>query len=219
VPGARTYGDPCGVARSLDVIGERWALLVVRELMLGPKRFADLHRGMPTVSPNVLSQRLQALAVDGVVRHRRLGPPAHVQIYELTDWGRELEPVLLHLGRWGAAAPALPSGRLSLDSLMLSIKAAFDPARPGPPHATYEIRVDNDTFAITIADSAIEIRRATVGEADATLTTDADTLRALHAGRRTVSEARRAGDLRLDGNAPAVEQLTELILAAVTILT
>src|SRR4051812_18209103 len=96
---ARTYDDPCGIARALDVVGERWALLVVRELLLGPKRFADLVRGLDGVSQNVLSQRLRDLEGDGVIARRRLGPPVSASVYELTPWGRELGPVLGSLGR------------------------------------------------------------------------------------------------------------------------
>src|SRR6188472_3223888 len=103
----RTYGDRCGVARALDMVGERWALLVVRELMLGPKRFTDLRAGLPHASPNVLSQRLRELEDAGVLRRRRLPPPAASQVYELTEWGLELEPVPQSLGRW--AARALPA--------------------------------------------------------------------------------------------------------------
>src|ERR1700685_3017592 len=98
----RSYGDSCGIARALDLVGERWALLVVRELLLGPKRFTDLRAGLPKVSADVLSQRLRELERIGAVQRRKLPPPAGVQVYELTDWGRELEPVLLALGRWGS---------------------------------------------------------------------------------------------------------------------
>src|SRR3984885_7559744 len=87
---SRSYGDQCGGARSLDVIGERWALLIVRELLRGPKRFNDLLAGLPGASPNVISQRLRELTSSGVVSQRDLGPPARVGVYELTDWGREL---------------------------------------------------------------------------------------------------------------------------------
>ena len=104
----RTYGDGCAIARALDVVGERWALLVVRELLLGPKRFTDLRRGLPNASPNVLSERLRELEHAGVVRRRKLAPPAGSRVYELTDWGLELEPLVLSLGRWGARSPAPP---------------------------------------------------------------------------------------------------------------
>src|SRR4051812_7963315 len=105
----RTYGDRCGVARALDVVGERWALLVVRELLLGPKRFTDLRAGLPHVSPDVLAQRLRQLEQADVVRRGTLPPPAGSRIYELTERGRRLEPVVLELGRWGSLGP-LPEG-------------------------------------------------------------------------------------------------------------
>src|SRR5215475_467381 len=98
----RTYGDACRFARALDVVGERWALLVVRELLFGPKRFGTLRSGLPGVSPNVLSQRLRELEDAGIVRHDRLPPPANVAVYALTDRGRALEPILVELGRWGS---------------------------------------------------------------------------------------------------------------------
>src|SRR5882757_1950655 len=105
--GRRSYQDPCGIARALDLVGERWALLVVRELLLGPKRFTDLRAGLPNVSPNVLSQRLHELEQAGVLLRHRLGPPVSSWVYDLTEWGHDLEPVLLHLGRWGRRSPLL----------------------------------------------------------------------------------------------------------------
>ncbi len=106
----RTYGDRCGVARALDVIGERWALLVVRELVLGPKRFSDLRAGLRGVAPDVLSQRLRELEGAGVLRRATLPPPSGARVYELTEWGQELEPLVLGLGRWGSRAP-FPAAR------------------------------------------------------------------------------------------------------------
>src|SRR5215218_2135628 len=98
----RTYGDGCGVARALDRVGERWALLIVRELLLGPKRFTDLKGGLPNASPNVLSQRLRELEESGVLHWRKLPPPSGATVYELTPWGRELESVVVALARWGS---------------------------------------------------------------------------------------------------------------------
>jgi DNA-binding HxlR family transcriptional regulator len=97
---SRSYEDACGIARALDRIGERWALLIVRELLLGPKRFTDLREGLPSASPNVLSQRLDDLLAAGVLRRYQLAPPGRAWVYELTPWGRELEDVLLSLARW-----------------------------------------------------------------------------------------------------------------------
>src|SRR6185436_13978351 len=107
--GLRRYGDPCGIARALDIVGERWALLIVRELLFGPKRFTDLRAGLAGASPNVLSQRLRELEARGVVRRHTTGGAS----YELTDWGRELHPILLQLGRWGARSQPRPPGPLS----------------------------------------------------------------------------------------------------------
>ena len=121
---ARRYGDPCGIARALDVVGDRWALLVVRELIFGPKRFSQLRDGLHGVSPNVLSQRLRDLEDGGIVRRDTLDPPAGVAVYELTPRGLALEPILLELGRWGSGSrcrrrraerqrgPARPQDRL-----------------------------------------------------------------------------------------------------------
>src|SRR5919106_6337398 len=137
MPTRRTYGDRCGIARALDQVGERWALLVVRELLLGPKRFTDLRAGLPHVSPDVLAQRLRELERDGVVRRRKLAPPAASRVYELTDRGRELEPVLLALGEWGSAAPVPPgSPRLGVDSTIIALRTLFDARAAGDLAAT-----------------------------------------------------------------------------------
>ena len=139
--GKRTYGDPCGIARALDVIGERWALLVVRELLLGPKRFTDLRAGMPNLSPDVLSQRLRELEQAGVVRRGSLPPPAGSRIYELTDWGRELEPIVLGLGLWASRRAPFPPGDapIGADSMMLALKTLYDRALRRRP-ARQELR-------------------------------------------------------------------------------
>ena len=140
----RTYDDPCGVARGLNLVGERWALLIVREMLHGPKRFTDLHRSLPTASQNVLSQRLRELELTGVVRRRRLGPPASTWVYELTEWGADLEPVLFQLSKWGSRAPMTSSAELSVDALLLALKTTFDPHAAGTLRASYEVRLGED---------------------------------------------------------------------------
>jgi DNA-binding HxlR family transcriptional regulator len=211
---SRSYGDPCGVARGLDVIGERWALLVVRDLLLGPKRFNDLLGGLSGVSPNVLTQRLRELADCGVVRRRDLGPPARAVLYELTDWGRDLEPLLLHLGRWGSRAPSPPDGELGIDSLLLSLKAGFDQTRAGDVRGTYQLDIDGDTYVLRVADGTFEIERGATGQPSATLTTGLDTFRAVAGGRITIPAARRSGRLRITGDKPSIRHLTDLLLVA-----
>jgi DNA-binding HxlR family transcriptional regulator len=124
--GLRSYDDPCGIARALDVIGERWALLIVRELVFGPKRFSDLRAGLGA-SPNVLSQRLAELEGSDVIRQRASG----AALYELTDWGEQLRPILLRLGRWGARSRHQPAGELGVDALLLALESTFVPEQAG----------------------------------------------------------------------------------------
>ena len=206
----RSYGEQCGVARSLDVIGERWALLIVRELLLGPKRFNDLLAGLAGASPNVISQRLRELTASGVMRHRDLGPPARVRVYELTDWGRELEPVVLHLGQWGTRAPLPEGARAGLDSLLLALQATADPALV---NGRYEMRVGTDVFTVDGTSGSVRVRRGTADRPDAALTTDADTLRAVALGNRPIADTVESGDLRLDGDPQAINGLTSLLQA------
>src|SRR6202012_4603508 len=124
--GKRTYGDSCGIARALDIVGERWALLVVRELLLGPKRFTDLRAGLPRVGPDMLAARLRELEDAGVVARGELPPPAASKIYELTEWGAELAPVLLALGRWGSRAPlGEQPPPLGVDAAVIALETTF----------------------------------------------------------------------------------------------
>ena len=209
----RSYGDQCGVARSLDVVGERWALLIVRELLLGPKRFNDLLAGLPGASPNVISQRLRELSGAGVIRQRDLGPPARVRVYELTDWGRELEPVILHLGQWGTHAPLPEGAGWGLDSLLLALQATADPA---VVNGRYEMRIGPDIVTVDGTSGSVRLRRGTADRPQATLTTDADTLHDVTLGMRSIADAVKSGDLRLDGDPGAVTGLTGLLLALAT---
>src|ERR1700733_12318950 len=158
----RTYGDPCGVARALDLIGERWALLVVRELLLGPKRFTDLRAGLPHLGPDILSQRLRELEQSGVVRRDQLPPPAASRVYELTEWGRELEPVVLGLGRWGSRAPfPADHGALGVDALMLALQPLYDPGRAdGLTGASFEVRLAGQPFDVRPTDRHLDVSRA-----------------------------------------------------------
>ncbi|GAA4445008.1 winged helix-turn-helix transcriptional regulator [Phytohabitans houttuyneae] len=206
--GKRTYADPCGVARALSVVGERWALLVVRELLFGPKRFSDLSRGLPGMSQNVLSQRLRELEEAGVVRRGRLGPPASIQVYELTDRGQRLEPVLLALSAWGSRLPLPSGGELSVDALMLALRSTFDPSAAGDLSARVELRLGDDRFRVEVAGGALSLARGGYTAApDAVLTTGPATLRALvFAGRRT-ADALRKGDLHIDGDRKVAERL------------
>jgi DNA-binding HxlR family transcriptional regulator len=194
----RRYEDPCGTARALDVIGERWALLVVRELIFGPKRFSQLRRGLAGISPNVLSQRLRDLQGAGVVRRGLMDRPADVAIYELTGRGRALEPILLELGRWGSQEPLTTTNPLSVDGLLFALKTVFDPS--AAVDGVYALEVDGDWFRVTVADSAIDIVRTRTDHADVTFKSDAATLRSVAFGRQTAAAAERDGRLVVGGD-------------------
>jgi DNA-binding HxlR family transcriptional regulator len=128
--GRRVYDDACGTAHALELIGERWSLLVLRELMLGPRRFSELKGDLPGISANVLTQRLTELEERGLVRRVRLPPPASVQVYEATQWGLEAEPIVRALGRWAARSPRHdPTLPISGVSILLSFRTMFDPER------------------------------------------------------------------------------------------
>ena len=188
------------VARALDLVGERWALLVVRELLLGPKRFTDLQGGLPKARPSVLSQRLRELEESGVVQRRKLGPPAGTRVYELTDFGRELEPILAALGRWGRRLPARSDAAIGPDSLVLGLKWQFDPDLARGLSGTLELRLAEDRFRIEIADGRLETRRRDAEAPDAIIETDPETFGAVTFGGREPAEALRTGDLAIEGD-------------------
>jgi DNA-binding HxlR family transcriptional regulator len=213
--GKRSYQDPCGVARALDLVGERWALLVVRELLLGPKRFTDLRAGLPTASQNVLAQRLRDLDDTGLVRRRKLGPPAGTWVYELTERGRGLEPVLVALATWGSRQPMTSAGDLSADALILALRTTFDPAAAGPLRARYRLVLDDARYLALVADGRLDVVRTSQDEAatqppDATLTSSVGTLRAVVFGDLDLAEAERRGLLRTEGERASVARFIAL---------
>jgi DNA-binding HxlR family transcriptional regulator len=205
----RTYGDPCGVARALDAVGERWALLVVRELLLGPKRFSALHRGLGAASQNVLAQRLRELEAAGIVRRRRLGPPSGSWVYELTEQGSELEPVLIALGQWGRNRPMTAEAELSVDALVLALKTTFDPVAAGDLEASLDLHVDDDQLELAVTGGRLAITRASAKDPDATLRTDTPTLRELAFRKRRLVDAAAAGDVAIDGDVAALQRLLD----------
>jgi DNA-binding HxlR family transcriptional regulator len=196
-----TYDDPCGVARALDVVGQRWALLVVRELLLGPKRFRDLVHGLGGLSPNVLSQRLKELEAAGIVRRVTAGPPVSAPVYELTDEGAALEPVLIALGRWGRNRPLTATGPMSVDALLLALRTTFDPAVAGDLSIEVDLRIEGDRVALTVVDGQISMRRGPARQPDATITADVASLRSL------VYRSSDGVGVRIDGDQAAVRRL------------
>lgn len=207
----RPFVDGCAAAHALTLVGERWALLVVRELMLGPKRFTDLRVGLPNVSPNVLAQRLRDLEEVGVVQKRKLPPPASVQVYELTEWGYGLEPVLISLGRWAVHSPFLPrDGTLGVNSLILSFRTMFNPESAKGLKASYELRLGEETFYARVSNSQFEVARGQATKPDVVLETTPPTLTALVYGGRSLSEALKSGDVKLTGDKKMMERFLKL---------
>ena len=178
--GRRTYGDSCGIARALDIVGERWALLVVRELVTGPKRFSDLRAGLPKIAPDVLARRVRDLEAAGVVTRRTLPPPAASRVYELTEWGRELAPALVALGRWGSRAPlpAEPSA-LSVAAAIVALETTFDPGAARGLTESYELRLNGEAFSVSVGDGRLEVDPGPAAAPAAIIETDTATLAAV----------------------------------------
>lgn len=197
----RSYGEACRLAVALDLVGERWALLVVRELLLGPKRFTDLRTGLPGASTNILSERLRELEEGGVIRRRKLPPPAAAQVYELTEWGRGLEPVVTKLGAWGARSPFPPEHqRINSDSIVLALRSLFDAERAGDLDAVYELAIGAERFRVTVAGGALELGRGTVERPAASIEVDeAATLAAVLTGQLPLEAAVESGAARAAG--------------------
>ena len=156
----RRYDDACAATHGMDIIGERWTLPIMRELMLGPRRFSELRRSLPTLSANVLTQRLEGLEGAGVVRRSKLPPPASVQVYGLTEWGQQAGPVFQALGRWAARSPLHdPTRPFSAVSLMLSLRTMIDVERAGDLVARLGFRFGEEEFHWTIDHGAITLGR------------------------------------------------------------
>lgn len=211
MPTSRSYGDACGIARALDVVGERWALLVVRELLLGPQRFSDLRHALVKASSNLVADRLRELEGRGVVRRRKLAPPAGSWVYELTEWGRELEPIVLALGGWGLRVP-LPPAPTTLTATSVLIFLRFS-ARPDPeaPPATYRLELDDRVWTVGTAAGEVWVRPGEPDMADASLRADPETLNALLADPDLFDDAVSDGRAVASGDLPALRRLMRAV--------
>lgn len=204
----RIQDDGCGIAHASDLLGQRWALLVVRELLLGPKRFTDLRAGIPDISPNVLGQRLRELEDWAILRRRKLAPPAAAQVYELTDWGRQLEPAVLALGRWASASPSFPRGaEMGPDSLVLALKSTFQPAKAQGLDATYELWLSELPFRIEVKAEQFNAARGEAADPDAVVRADPSDIAGIVFGDGRLAKAVQAGDIEIDGSRKAVSAL------------
>ena len=208
----RTYGQSCPVAHALDLVGDRWALLVIRELRLGPRRFADLQAALPGIGPSVLTRRLRDLVANGVLERRTIPAPGRGEMYGLTAWGAELEPAFRALGRWGARSPVVPlRGPISDDSVMVGVRTFLSgTATRRPPAGRFLVRLAMDEYHLTIdSDPTIAGGPAVTVErggrsmpgvpddtVDAVLETDAATLQQVLVGRADDHTVAVIGDRR-----------------------
>ena len=191
----RGYDDACGTAHGLELIGERWTLLVLRELLLGPRRFSGLREDLPGISANVLTQRLGELEGRGLVRRRRLPPPASVQVYEATEWGLEAAPVIRELGRWAARSPNHdPTLPLSGVSIMLSFTAMLNAERARDFAGRVAFRVGETVYIAEVQDAAIDVRGGSPDEAPVLVSGDAEQLAAVAYGGAPSDLLRIEGD-------------------------
>jgi len=204
---SRRYHDACGAAHGLDLVGERWALLIMRELMLGPRRFGDLRSDLCGLSANVLTQRLEGLEAAGIVRKRKLPPPASVQVYELTDWGREAHPVFAVLGRWAARSPHHdPTLPLSAVSCMMSMETMFQADRARGVSATVGFVFGEQSFLAHIGDGVLRAERAETGEAEAVFTGEITAVPEYIYGKRRLAELEAEGRLAASGDRGLAER-------------
>jgi DNA-binding HxlR family transcriptional regulator len=204
----RTYREYCAVARSLDLLGQRWTMLIVRDLFLGPQRYTDLLEGLPGIATDMLTARLRMLEAEGFVRRRELPPPAPATVYELTDAGYGLTPLLRALGDVGLGLlgePA-PGERINPGPTVMSLMLTFRPeAVPGLTE-TYGLEVDGRAFSVAVAGGGALCRRGAPEEAAATLRTDARTLVALLRGEEGTATALEAGRLVAEGDRAALDR-------------
>lgn len=203
----RTYDQHCALAHGLDVLGERWTLLVIRELLLGPQRFSDLESSLAGIGPNTLAARLRQMESDGLIHKRRLPPPAPATVYALTDLGAALEPVIIELGRWGRHRLPATIGHEAFRPgwLLLALKISFDPAHAADLDAVYELTVCDEPFTVRIHGGAIDVRRGNTSEADVAIRTDQATLLALANGTLSPGEATERGELHIEGDKQAAK--------------
>ncbi|MDQ2894205.1 MAG: helix-turn-helix transcriptional regulator [Actinomycetota bacterium] len=207
----RSYGDACALARALDVVGERWALLIVRELLFGPQRFSDLRGALANASSNLIADRLRELEGRGVIRRRKLPPPAGSSVYELTDWGRRLEPILLALGQWGAIVPLPSEATLSASSVMLFLRGTVHP-QPETSSTVYGLQLDDRMWTVRTVDGEIDVQYGEADDADVVLRTDPQMLNALLNEPHALDAALADATVIVEGDVSALRELLRAAL-------
>ena len=209
----KRYDQFCPIAHALSLVGERWALLVVRELLSGPKRYTDLVNGLPGIGTNILAARLKDLEEVGVIRKRKLPPPAASTVYELTEYGAELNESLYALARWGARTlgPPKPGDELDPDWGVDAIPALFDAREALDLQETWVLEVDGAAFTARIADGCVKASCGAAPDADAAIKTDMETFYWLVAGELDPAEALDSGRVTVDGDPAVLDRMVRVL--------
>jgi DNA-binding HxlR family transcriptional regulator len=208
----RSYRQFCGVARALDLVGERWTLLIIRDLLLGPRRYKDLLEGLPGIGTNLLADRLRELEKRGIVRRTVLPPPAGSTVYELTELGKALGPAVFELGLWGARLLGSPSEdeHVPTAALFVAMRVMFKPPKAAGMHASYELHVDGHVFEVRVADQLVVTREGFAHAPAAVYTLDGLTLLALLREGLDPRAAVAAGRVQITGEIETFERFVEL---------
>jgi DNA-binding HxlR family transcriptional regulator len=209
----RSYNQYCGLAYALDMVGERWTLLIVRELIAGPRRFKDLLEGLPGISTNLLSERLRSLEQQGMIRRRTLPPPAGSAVYELTALGQALEKALLELGKWGSqfVPPSMEGANvLHMGSYALTLKTFFRPELAQGLDETYELHIDDEVLQVQIKAGEIRVQQGQSWQADLVLHSDIRSLLELFSGQLQPEQALSSGRIHVEGDPDALSRLLKI---------
>jgi DNA-binding HxlR family transcriptional regulator len=194
----RRYDDACGLAHALELIGERWAMLVLRELAYGPRRFSELKADLPGISANVLAQRLGELEERGLVRRVKLPPPASVQVYESTQWGLEATPIIASLGKWAARSPLHdPNLPMSHVSVMMSLQTLLSPERAKGVNARFGFRLGETSYVAAVRDGRLDVSRAEARDCDVTFSGSTKEVVAVIHGGAPLELIKIEGDMEL----------------------
>ncbi|WP_405164475.1 winged helix-turn-helix transcriptional regulator [Nocardia sp. NBC_01499] len=211
----RSYNQYCGLSRSLDLVGERWTLLIVRELLAGPKRYSDLVDALDGIGTNLLATRIKQLDQDGLVARRYLPPPAASQVYELTPAGRELAAALVPLAIWGLRhrfdEPRRRDENYRAEWTVVFLAALIDPVATTGMHLVIQLRLDDSAAALAIDDGRVAVTPGEVDHADVVVTTDLRTLAEFATRDQAPDLAKVAERLTVDGDMAVAQLLFELL--------
>lgn len=212
VTGARRwYDDACGTALALEFLGERWSLLILRELMFGPRRFGEIKANLPGISANVLTQRLEGMEAAGILTRRRLPPPASIQVYQLTRWGLEAEPIVQEMGRWATRSHRHDPGQFfSPASAMMSLRTMIDRDAAADAAMAVAFRFPADAFVARLRACVLEITRGETDAADVTFTGDTMALRVTIYGKAPLSRTGDGGTLAVEGDLAMAQRFVDL---------